>query len=161
VQVPPLQQLSVPLPGVHTSPAILHPLATWHTWPPVLVVMHRWLQHEVPFAHGSPSTRQPPDPVAPTRAPQVPALLPIAMVQIDEQQSVALKQRSPSAAHCAPLAAQRPPWQVFEQHFALAAQVSPSVAQAPATSGWHMPFTQLLVQHSVLAPQAVALGLQI
>jgi hypothetical protein len=117
--------------------------------------------------------------------PQVPSVLPAAIVQVDEQQSKSFEQTSFACTQNDEPSWQRPPVQRLEQHSESAAQVFPAVWQvvvsgahvpavqvplqqlAPEVQAWlsemhavapHLPATQLRLQHSVELPQLAPLG---
>jgi hypothetical protein len=82
-------------------------------------------------------------------------------MQMLVQQSVALKQRSPTDAQVAPDEPHTPPAQLSEQQSPLAAHLLPSVVQLPAPGmAAHLPPVQVWVQQSVPTEQLSPMGLQ-
>jgi hypothetical protein len=115
----------------------------------------------VPPEHGSPSTKQPPEPVV-ASVPHVPAVAPLWMLQTPVQQSPAWKQMSPVARQLdrPPAGVHFPPLHSCEQHCVLSVQLLPSVVQvAPATAA-QCEALQLLVQQSLFWVQLVLMDAQ-
>jgi hypothetical protein len=94
--------------------------------------------------------------------PQVPTIWPLAIVQTPVQQSVGLKQMSPTDEQHRPpeqpADAQVPPWQLPEQHAAAPPSPAephllPSVWHMPVEPGMaaQLPLVQMVVQQSVPA----------
>jgi hypothetical protein len=126
------------------------PAASWHTLPAPGIGLQTRLQQVVPLEHGSPSSRQPPEPKLASSAHR-PGLVAEAPLQRPEQQSLPVKQKSPVAWQPIGPPALMHTWaseQVLEQHSSPPEHSLPSVTQVAPETGAQLPPAQLLEQQS-------------
>jgi len=160
---PPPQQLAV---SVHQVPVRRHPSAAWQTVTPEPGLVQKREQQLLPLLHGSPAWVQlpPPWPFRTRQRPTPPSLF----AEQELLQHSSLPRQMSLSAWQEYAGAQKPDWQLVEQHCDPAEQAWPLTLQLPPLPPLglggrlaQVPEVQVPVQHSFPEPQDLPTSLQI